>query len=81
MVNTETVTTKVTSATLTTEQMIEGFKAEMNMTDKDWHRFCLRYSTRPISTIFLFFEDIYSVIPYGFHKSLRTALIAECRGS
>lgn len=61
---------------ITCVQMITGFRTEMQMTDRDWYSFCLRYSTRSLSTVVLFFEDIYTTVPYGFQKALRSELVA-----
>lgn len=52
-------------------QMIQDFRAEMQMSERDWYKFCLRYSSRNISTVILFFEDMYDKVPYGFSKFLR----------
>lgn len=55
--------------------MIERFKTECGMNDKDWHKFCLRYSTRNISTILAFFEDMYGgKLPCGFIGTLKEEL-------
>lgn len=69
---------------ITTIQMIHGFRTEMKMNEKDWYKFCLRYSTRSITTVLLFFEDMYATLPYGFGKALRgemTASVREYKGS
>lgn len=65
----------------TTSQMITGFREEMQMTEKDWHKFCLRYATRDISTVILFFEGIFCSLPYGFKSVLREELKKEAQYS
>lgn len=60
--------------------MIEHFKHECGMNDKDWYKFCLRYSTRNISTILSFFEDLYGGhLPYGFITALKEELTKGAR--
>lgn len=63
----------------TAVQMIQGFRAEMRMTDKDWYKFCLRYSNRNITTVIVFFEDMYDEVPYGFNTILRGEMRARVR--
>lgn len=62
---------------VTAIQMIHGFKTQMEMDDMDWHRFCLRYSDRNITTVILFFEDMYGKMPYGFNGILRSEMKAR----
>lgn len=58
-------------------KMIQGFRAKMCMTENDWYRFCLRYSNRNVTTVILFFEDMYDEVPYGFVKVLRGEMNAK----
>lgn len=63
----------------TAVQMIQGFRAEMRMDEKAWYKFCLRYSERNVSTVVLFFEDMFEEVPYGFVKVLRGEMNAKLR--
>lgn len=62
---------------MTVIQMIHGFKTQMEMDDADWYRFCLRYSDRNITTVILFFEDMYGKMPYGFNEIFRNEMKAR----